>query len=145
MLGRKNTKKAASNSNMNTSSSGSTINTIVEDTRIEGNLITESDLRIDGYLHGTIASKGKVIIGEQGKVEGDISCTHAIISGTFDGKIKVSEMLTINESARITGDILTAKLTVNPGAKFDGTCSMGGQVPGDITISKKEKPVKPVS
>ena len=85
------------------------------------------DKRIDGVLVGKLDCKGRVIIGPQGKIEGDINCINAIIEGTFSGNIHVKELLTVKETGVVSGDIVTDKLMVQTGALFNVSCSMGGQ------------------
>lgn len=102
-------------------------NSIVEGTSINGNITASNDIRIDGSLVGKLDCKGRVIIGPQGRIEGDITCINAIIEGTFIGNINVKELLSVKETASINGDIVTDKLMVQTGAVFNVTCSMGGQ------------------
>lgn len=125
MLGK--SKKGASNDTMSSSASSGASNSLVSGTRVEGTITADNDIRIDGSLKGTLTCKGKVIIGPTGKVEGDVVCTQAVIEGVFSGNLKVSELLNVRESARISGDIETEKLLVQTGAIFNVTCSMGGQ------------------
>jgi cytoskeletal protein CcmA (bactofilin family) len=109
------------------------INSLVFGTTVKGEVFTESDIRIDGKLLGKIECKGKLILGEKGVIEGDIICENAVIEGTFKGTIKVGDLLMVKENAIIDGDVTTDKLSVESGAKFNVTCSMGGQ---------KIKPIK---
>ena len=102
-------------------------NILVNGTRIEGSVFTESDIRIDGKVKGTIQSKGKVIIGASGNVEGDIQCQNAVIEGKFNGNLVISELLQVKETATIEGEVSTAKLLVHAGATFNVACKMGAQ------------------
>lgn len=129
MFGNKNN-EAKDNVNRKTSGIAAnvlSINSMVQGTKMEGTLHAESDIRIDGELKGSLVCKGKVIIGETGKIEGDIKCVNAVIEGIFDGIINVSELLHIKETARINGEINTDKLIVQSGAIFNVSCKMGGQ------------------
>jgi len=110
------------------------VNLIGAGTSIKGNIKSEGDIRIDGTLKGTINSKGKVVIGSTGVVEGEIICQNADISGTVKIKITVSEVLLLKPTAKLTGDIITNKLAIESGANFSGTCSMGAVVK-DISAS----------
>lgn len=102
-------------------------NSLVNGTRIEGSIFTESDIRIDGMVIGSIQSKGKVIIGSTGQINGDIQCRNAVIEGKFNGTLIVSELLQVKETAVIEGDVSTTKLLVHAGATFNVTCKMGAQ------------------
>ena len=102
-----------------------TINLIGAGTSIEGEIKSNGDVRIDGTITGSVASKAKVVLGNTGNVEGDVHCQSADISGTIKGKLIVSEMLFLKSTAKITGDITTSKLVVEAGASFTGSCNMG--------------------
>ncbi len=102
-------------------------NMIGSGTKISGNIETNGDIRIDGEIEGNILSKGKVVVGPNGKVIGEVICVNSEVSGAIEGKIKVSELLSLKSSSKLIGDIHTAKLTIEPGAIFTGKCEMGGE------------------
>ncbi|WP_159801313.1 polymer-forming cytoskeletal protein [Flavobacterium sp. MK4S-17] len=99
-------------------------NRIVEGTTIKGDIISQGDFRLDGELIGNFTTKGKIVIGPGGSVTGDIICKNADIEGRFNGRIEVDELLTIKAKAFIKGDVITGKLSVEPGAEFTATCAM---------------------
>lgn len=101
------------------------VNRIITGTTIDGEIKTDGGIRIDGVIVGTVSSKGKLVVGPTGKVEGEVNCQNADIFGTLKGKITVSGLLHLKSTAKITGDILTNKLAIDPGAIFTGSCSMG--------------------
>ena len=69
------------------------VNLIGTGTVIRGDIKSEGDIRIAGTLIGAINSKGKVVIGSTGKVEGEIICQNADVSGTVKIKITVAGIL----------------------------------------------------
>lgn len=103
-------------------------NRIVEGTIIKGDIISQADFRLDGELIGNFQSKGKIVIGPAGKVIGDIICKNADIEGKFDGKIEVMEILNVKSKAKIYGEVIVGKLSVEPGAEFSATCVMKANV-----------------
>lgn len=103
-------------------------NRIVEGTIIKGDIISEADFRLDGELIGNFQSKGKIVIGPAGKVIGDISCRNADIEGKFDGRIEVLEILNVKSKAKIYGEVIVGKLSVEPGAEFSASCVMKANV-----------------
>jgi len=110
------------------SDAGQASNRVLSGTSIEGEINSDGDMRIDGRLKGNINISGKLVIGENGKVEGEVRCTNANVSGTLEGKVEVAELLSLAASARVIGDVITGKLAVEPGAEFTGSCSMGSVV-----------------
>lgn len=100
------------------------INLISNGTEITGDVKSNGDIRIDGLLTGNLTTKGKVVIGPTGKVKGEVYCKNSEVSGTVEGKICVSQLLTLKTDSKISGDIITFKLSIEPGAKFTGNCKM---------------------
>lgn len=115
------------------------VNIIGNGTEIKGNIKSNGDLRIDGFIKGTITASGKVVVGTTGRVEGEISCQNADISGDVKAHIKVTELLSLKANAVVSGDILTNKLAIEPGAVFTGACKMGNQ---DSVDAKSEQPTE---
>lgn len=99
-------------------------NRIVEGTQIRGDIASQADFRLDGELTGNFTSKGKIVIGPAGSVTGDIICRNADIEGRFNGKIQVTETLNVKARASIHGEVVCAKLSVEPGADFSASCEM---------------------
>ena len=105
--------------------SGMMFNALTAGSKIVGNITADSDFRIDGLIEGEINCTGKIVIGEAGRVKGTIMCQNAEILGLMDGKISCSQQLSLRTSGKIQGDVHTETLIVEPGAQFNGTCSMG--------------------
>jgi cytoskeletal protein CcmA (bactofilin family) len=103
-------------------------NQIAKGTQVQGDIKTEGVLRVDGTLIGSIESTGKLVVGPSGKIEGSITCASANISGTVKAKLIVKELLQLQASAVVNGEITVGKLAIEPGATFTGSCSMGGIV-----------------
>jgi cytoskeletal protein CcmA (bactofilin family) len=100
------------------------LNRLVEGTKIIGDILSESNLRIDGEVQGNISTTGKVVVGENGVVNGNLICQEADVEGKIDGKLSIEGLLILRETAKITGDIQTARLHIEEGALFLGSCSM---------------------
>ncbi len=113
-------------STIKTSQNNMTI--IAAGTIIEGQMKIDTDIQIDGIIKGTVTSKNKVILGVNGKVDGDINCQEADISGKVTGKINVKDILFLKGAASVDGDIATGKLVMESGVKFNGKCNMTGSM-----------------
>lgn len=103
-------------------------NIIGSNTSIVGDVISEGDFRIDGKVEGTIKTSGRVVIGKLGTAIGKIECSDADIEGKFSGELHVHNLLTLKASAKISGDVIIGKLSVEPGAEFNAACTMKGSV-----------------
>jgi len=108
----------------------SSINIIRNGTELNGDISCKGDIRIDGKLTGNLKADGKVVVGENGFVEGNIECAYATISGALKVNITVDELLTLKSTSNLVGEIVTNKLQIEPGANFSGSCKMGAVIKG---------------
>jgi cytoskeletal protein CcmA (bactofilin family) len=116
-----------------------TINLISNGTDITGDIKSNGDIRIDGSLTGNLNTKGKVVIGPTGKVNGEVICKNSEVSGIVEGKITVGQLLNLKASSKILGDIATSKLSIEPGAIFSGNCKMSDNGNNGGAGATKEK------
>jgi len=119
-----------------------TVNTIGSGTIIIGDVKSKGDIRVDGTLKGSVNTSGKVVLGKEGVIEGDVFCNSADVSGVIKAKITVSQLLSLKTTAKLNGDIVTNKLSIEPGASFTGSCSMGAVIKDIKDAGKKEQKEK---
>jgi len=100
------------------------VNTICDETVINGDIIAKNDLRIDGYINGNLVTTGRVVVGTTGIITGDIRCSNIEILGAVHGDIEATDIVTIKGDAKVDGNITTKRLSVEPGIFFNGTCKM---------------------
>ena len=106
----------------------SPINIINNGTLIKGDITATGYFRLDGTLEGNIQLNGKLVIGDTGVVNGNILCQNANVIGTVNCNLSVKELLSLHATARVKGDILINKLSIEPGAVFTGKCRMLDEV-----------------
>ncbi|GAB4362252.1 MAG: polymer-forming cytoskeletal protein [Deltaproteobacteria bacterium] len=100
---------------------------------VRGELSIRGTVRIDGTVEGDIEA-GFVVVGETGAIRGNIRSTGTVVGGRIDGNIDSNETVELKNSARVLGEIRTAKLVMSEGALFDGLSCMkqkaeGSEVP----------------
>jgi len=93
---------------------------------ITGDVKCNGDIRIDGELKGNLVTNSRLILGQKGKITGDVICANAEIEGTFKGKMDVKELLSAKQTARMEGNLFFSRLSVEQPALFNVTCSMKG-------------------
>ncbi len=113
-------------------------NRIAQGTVITGDIESKAGFRIDGEINGTLKTTDKVVIGKDGKIEGTLECQSADIEGVFSGNLLVSGLLSLKSSAHITGEVRTNKLSVEPGATFNASCSMDKSVKSIDSVTQGE-------
>ncbi|OGP17963.1 MAG: hypothetical protein A2V21_307060 [Deltaproteobacteria bacterium GWC2_55_46] len=92
---------------------------------MEGRLIFEETMRVDGSFKGDIsAPTGSLVVGDGGYIEGEISASTVIITGTVKGKVEAAERVELRAPGRMTGEIKTPTLIIDEGVLFEGTCTM---------------------
>lgn len=94
-------------------------------TRIEGDFHSAGDMRLDGYVKGTLRCDGRLILGAKGEIEGNLIATNANIQGRLTGDIQVKETLTLETTAFINGTIRSKYIAVQLGAIHNGECKVG--------------------
>ena len=133
----------SNNNNMkNSSNNSAAVNMVGNGTVINGDIQSKSDIRIDGTLKGSVKTDGKLVVGSSGVVEGDVVCCNADISGEIKAKITVSQLLALKSTSKLNGDIVTNKLSIEPGATFSGSCSMGAVIKDIKHAEKQDKKEK---
>lgn len=99
-------------------------NTLAAGTLVKGNITTETDFRLDGQVEGDVSCDGKIVLGPKGRVTGNIISQNAEILGEVDGSVRVGEKLVLKSTGNINGDVFVKSLEIEPGARFNGVCSM---------------------
>lgn len=116
--------KNASVSEKNTPNSATLIS---NGTTIQGDVTSNSDLRIDGTVKGNVSCAAKIIVGPSGLVEGNIDGRLADITGKVIGNVSVKEILQLRSESNVRGNISAATLQIDSAAIFNGECKMGSQ------------------
>ncbi|NQX82205.1 MAG: polymer-forming cytoskeletal protein [Flavobacteriaceae bacterium] len=115
-------------------------NIIAKNTKFVGEIESNGDFRIEGTVEGNLTTKGKVVIGKDGVVKGNIVCNSIDVEGYFSGKLNASSSLGLRSTAIINGELNVGSLSVEPGAKVNTTISMGASIVNlDNSNKKKEK------
>lgn len=117
-------------------------NKIAKGTTFTGEIKAGGAFRIDGTVIGNILTKSKIVIGKTGRVEGEVHCLEADIEGTLMGTLKVEKHLNLKATCVLEGEVNTNQLSIEPGAKFNGSCEMQAQlkeIENDQKGSSKKK------
>ena len=102
--------------------------TIGAHTSIEGSVIGEEELIIDGQVVGTVEFKRNTVsVGNGGRVEGDIFAQTLHVAGSVEGRLVASHKITVHHTAQIVGSIITPCLVLEDGAVFQGNIDMDGE------------------
>jgi cytoskeletal protein CcmA (bactofilin family) len=104
------------------STRSSEVATIGKSVVVKGELSGSEDLVVDGEVEGSIALRGQSLtIGPNGRVRANVEARNVILHGRVDGDIHASERVELRKSASLSGDITTARISIEDGAFFKGT------------------------
>ncbi len=94
-------------------------------TTLNGDTSFHTLLRVDGHLTGRIDSEeGTLVVGSTGKIDANVTVATAIINGTVNGDVVAAEKVELGRTARVVGNIQTARLLIQDGAILEGSCNM---------------------
>lgn len=93
-------------------------------TRIEGDVFFSGGLRLDGSVRGRVCTlserTGTLVVGESGRVDGEVAVQHLLVNGAVEGRIVGAETLELRSGARVRGDVCYTMICVQEGAIIEG-------------------------
>ncbi|TDQ82523.1 cytoskeletal protein CcmA (bactofilin family) [Dongia mobilis] len=93
---------------------------ISADLRITGDLVCSGDVQIDGWVEGDVQSRN-ITIGEGATVQGGLQAESVRICGLVNGEVR-ADIVVLEKTAKVTGDILHKSLAIEQGAFIEGMC-----------------------
>ncbi|MDZ7337775.1 MAG: polymer-forming cytoskeletal protein [candidate division KSB1 bacterium] len=93
-------------------------------TVIEGSVAVVNSLRVDGRVNGNVSATEALVVGKDGEIKGEINVNNAVIGGHVEGKILAKGKVVLESKAYFRGELRTARLVIDEGAFFDGSCHM---------------------
>jgi len=99
------------------------INSIIgEGTRFNGELDLNGLLRIDGDFCGTVRTKGKVLVGKNGRAECTVYAGTVVVGGVVKGNIFAEEKVVILSTGVVLGNVVSPRFIVEEGVVLNGNC-----------------------
>lgn len=120
--------------------------------RVVGNCETEGTLRIEGIVDGTVRAGKAVVVGKDGRVEGDIFTQDAIVGGNVTGTLVAESRLELQATCMVEGEIRARRIKLDEGGQVRGNVYVGDvKLPGADTSRSYDRhdarvePVEPKS
>lgn len=107
---------------------------------VTGDIDSNGVVKVEGRVVGTIRAARQVLIGRQGAVKGDVFTRDAVIGGTVQGNLTISERLEIQTTASVSGDVTTKTLVIQEGGRIDGSVHMSDVAAGTGAPSLAARP-----
>lgn len=114
------------------------VSTIAAGTTINGDMESDSDMRIDGNIIGNVYCKAKIVLGESGIIQGDLHAANADLFGTVNGNVISKDLLCLKSKSTVNGNVNTKRLQIEPNATFNGQCKMTTDQAQGKTLSDKK-------
>ena len=105
--------------------------------RIEGELKSSGNIRIDGLVSGKVATSQDLMVGPTAQIDADVIAQNALIAGVVKGNVTIKNSLSIMETGKIIGNISCAQISIREGGFFTGNCRMNE--PKITPVSPAEK------
>ena len=91
---------------------------------INGSLKFEGEFDLDCELEGSVISTGRLSIGRNAQIRGDVKVGSVTVQGTVDGNITATERCELRAGCTLRGDIEAPRLVVDDDATFIGSAKI---------------------
>lgn len=118
--------------------SGEHFSVVSAECYFQGTLSVQGSLRVDGKLEGSVDNARQVIVGEGGKIIGDVTGQTVVCGGDIEGNV-CAEMVEVLAKASVKGDIRAQKMIVEEGGRIEGLCKIGGEKSAEDDIKEDEE------
>lgn len=114
-------------------------NVLLPDVDIKGKVRFENDLIVDGKIEGEITSSGSLTVGENARIKAEINTRTVVVYGKVHGNITVTDRIELRANAEVIGDIKAAVLTMEAGAVFVGSSTVGAPSSQNASANPKKQ------
>lgn len=113
---------------------------ICEGALVSGDVFITGSCRVDGTIKGTVKTingqAATLVIGEQGRVEGEIEVSKLVVHGQAMGVVTASESIELTSAARVHGDIHYRSAQIHAGAVVLGQLLFLGELRSPLVAVK---------
>lgn len=93
-------------------------------TEVDGDIVFSGGIRIEGLIRGDVsvahAESGVLMLGEKGRIEGNVRVSHLIVDGEIAGTVYATDLVEVRGTGNVQGDVHYGLLEVHAGAVIDG-------------------------
>jgi len=95
--------------------------TVVEEgMTLEGDIVSEENVRVRGRIDGNVATSGSVVIEPRGWIRGEVTADNLILEGNLEGRATVAHKFELRATGRMRGDIKAAVVAIAEEAFLQG-------------------------
>jgi cytoskeletal protein CcmA (bactofilin family) len=93
--------------------------------RFEGTLAFDGEARVDGRFAGRAFGRGKLVLGPDSSVTGEVDVDELRIAGQLEGRVRARECVHLEDGAHVRGSLEALRLEMDDGAVLDAECRTG--------------------
>ena len=94
---------------------------------IKGSVKFKSELVIDGEVEGSIDSGGRLTVGKNARIVGEVRTRSVVVYGTIEGNVTAVERCELHSGCTLRGDIEAPRLVVDEEATFLGSAKISSR------------------
>ena len=95
--------------------------TVVEEgMTLEGDIVSEENVRVRGRIDGNVSTSGSVVIEPKGSIKGEVTADNLILEGNLEGRATVARKFELRATGRMRGDIRAAVVAIAEEAFLQG-------------------------
>jgi cytoskeletal protein CcmA (bactofilin family) len=102
--------------------------------KLQGRLTSTTNIRFDGEMLGDLTTEGDVVVGDNGRVKGDVSGRNVVVSGAIEGNISTTGRLEILTTGKVFGNIVVGSLIIDEGGILRGKSAVQGGEPAPSSV-----------
>jgi len=99
---------------------------------IEGKIVSNQDIRIDGHVSGSIeVGQHELVLGPGAELKANVNARAALIGGRVEGDVTATERIQIQSTGVLLGDVVAPRLIIQDGGMLRGKADVAGtRAPG---------------
>jgi cytoskeletal protein CcmA (bactofilin family) len=110
--------------------------------QVRGRISGDGDLRVEGGVSGEVAVKGNLSVVDGAEVTADVQAASVLVEGVIEGDINATDAVTIRATARVSGAIRGASISIQEGASVSGKIEADFELPAEISGTKGRSAAK---
>jgi len=100
---------------------------------VRGRIAGDGDLRIEGSVSGDVALNGDFYVADGAEVVADVQASSVYVDGSIEGDIVATDNVAIRATARVTGGIRGANISIEEGANVSGRIDAEFDLPPELS------------
>jgi cytoskeletal protein CcmA (bactofilin family) len=100
------------------------VTVIAPESRLQGTIAGTADVLVEGFFEGRAEVEGAFVVGQRGKVQGNLRARVVRIAGSVVGNVEAAERVELLSTGRIEGDVLAPRVAIAEGGFCQGRIEM---------------------